>query len=190
MPEKVERIALTHLEGQALLSKAHLELPEKMGDDKFDVETRANARDQITILRGAIRAVSPLVSKERRPMFGAVEAWDQSTDGKSWSLKRDWEQKSVEVELSEDALYGICWLGFIGMHPDAPRVTQIPGTTPVPIGYSTAEVDEIIWPLMKRLGWETQLREMLKIEKRRGKTLKREKVGNGHKEEVEEAKEA
>jgi hypothetical protein len=186
MPEKAEKIALTHLEGQALMSKAHLELPDKMGGEQFDLETRSNAKDQITALRGALRAASPLVSKERRPMFGDSEAWEQSTDGKQWSMKRDWEGKTVEVELSEDALYGACWIGFIGLHPDCPRVAQFPGATPQSLGFSVAEADEIVWPLMKRLGWEGQLRRMLKIEKRRGMAFQRDGNGNGKAEVAKE----
>lgn len=165
-----ETYNLTHLEGQLLMSKCAIKLPEKMGTENFDLEQRANADDVQAALRGALREESPLVREEHRPLFGSKDAWEQSADSKNWTLKKDWEQKTVPVKLNEDQLYGACWSLFIGLHPECPKY---PGTA-ISMGLNVQEASEVAWPLAKKLGWEGQLRKMLKIEKRRGQTFHRD----------------
>ncbi len=157
-----EKFVLTVLEGQQLLKYANLRLPEKMGAETFDLDQRTTCDDQQRILRANLRAVSALVSEERRNCFGPREAWEKAKDGDSYTVKKDWELKTTEVEFEEDGLYGACWTLFVMMHPGSPAPASI------------AEFDEICWPLAKKLGWEGQLRQQLKVDKRRGATLRRD----------------
>jgi len=157
-----EKVALTYLEGQQLLKYAAVRLPEKMGEEKFDLDQRTNSDDMQTVMRANLRAVSPLVSSERRSCFGPAEAWEKAPEGNSYTLKKDFEGKVTDVEFDEDGMFGACWTLFVMMHPGGP------------VPASIAEFDEICWPLAKKLGWEGQLKQMLKIEKRRGMTLRRD----------------
>lgn len=167
---------LTHIEGQLLMSKCGIRLPAQMGTENFDLEQRANADDVQAVLRGCMREVSPLVREEHRPLFGSKDAWEQSADSRSWSLKKDWEQQTVPMKLNEDGLYGACWTLFIALHPECPKHSTMPGMPPVSLGLSVQEASEVAWPLAKKLGWEGQLRKMLKVEKRRGQTFHRDTV--------------
>jgi hypothetical protein len=157
-----EKFSLTVLEGQQLLKYANLRLPEKMGAETFDLDQRTTCDDQQRILRANLRAVSPMVSSDRRNCFGPAEFWEKAKEGDSYSIKKDCELKTVEVEIEEDGVYGACWTLFVMMHPGSPA--------PAGIG----EFDEICWPLAKKLGWEGQLKQQLKIDKRRGVTLRRD----------------
>jgi hypothetical protein len=156
-----EKFSLTTIEGQQLLKYANLRLPEKMGSDTFDLDQRTTCDDQQRILRANLRAVSPMVSSDRRNCFGPAAAWEKK-EGDTYTIKKEHEVALVEVELDEDGLYGACWTLFIMMHPGCP--------VPASIG----EFDEICWPLAKKLGWEGQLRTQLKVDKRRGATLRRD----------------
>lgn len=156
-----EKVVLTVLEGQQLLKYANVRLPEKMGSDTFDLDQRTTCDDQQRILRSNLRTVSPMVSEDRRNCFGPRDAWEKK-EGDAYSIKKDWENKPVEVEFEEDGLYGGCWTLFIMMHPASPAPASI------------AEFDEICWPVVKKMGWETQLRQQLKVDKRRGVTLRRD----------------
>lgn len=164
-----EKFELSHREGSLLFNYAHIQLPENLGDKKFDVTQRATATDQQVILRAALRAVSPVIRRDFRNCFGIEEAWEKvngvQPDGskapESWTLKKDWFGKSVPVEFDEDAIYGAFWSLLQALHPSSQSRASV------------SDFDEVIWPMAKKLGLEVDLRRELQIEKRRGITLSR-----------------
>lgn len=164
-------VDLTVMEGQTLLVKAFIQLPAKLGSETFSDDQRTTANDQQVALRACLRKVSPLCKFESRSLFGPEEAWEKSADGNSYKMKEAWENKTIPVEFSEDAYYGAFWTIFIPMHPDCPEIQKVLSTgVPIklPQRFTMAELDEVIYPLTRKLHIDAQIRRMLRIDVRRG----------------------
>ena len=191
------KVSLTHQEGSFLMRYCEAQLPEKLGDEPFDLSAQSTCKDQLGSLRATLRKVSPLTNppSARSAAFGSPEAWDpakpeivkcehckhdftKKVDG--LTLKKDFELQKVEVEFKEDDVYGVWWALFLAANPKFQKPA------------SNGEYEELVIPLAERFGWLEDLRERLKISVRKEFLPKKSKVlesvtGNGSKVPEKEA---
>lgn len=138
---KDEKVQVTAEEGQTLFRVAiRYTLPEKLGEQSYDVAERGIANDEIRSLFRELRSHSPLyLTKERTIAFGPVSAWKKTPEfGKNgWELE---DQSSiVEIRVSDDARSGAYWCLLALLHPASGLIA------------APALQEEVLWPLAKKL---------------------------------------
>ena len=176
------KLALRYSEGVFLMRYATAQLPEALGDEKFDSKVQATCDDQLRSMRECLRKVSPWSNPphSRSACFGSPEAWEAAKSiewrcqkcgdtntqkNEGWTLKPDFFEKTIEVEFTEDAVYGIWWALFLSAHPRSKSHVSV------------IELDETVWKVAEKAGWDEALRDKLGISKRPEFLPKRK--GNG-----------
>jgi len=157
---------LTHSEGAFLMKYAMTQLPEKMGTDEFTVQAQATCDDQMRSMRASLRAVSPLANPPhyRATCFGMEEAWEsvrtaqrkcsrcdhvESREVDQMQLKPEFASVHTHVDFDEDGLFGIYWALYLAMHPRSLYRANL------------VDLDEIVFELARKSGWDEALREKL-----------------------------
>lgn len=145
------KVRLTHEEGQLLLRySSQIRVPEKLGDEKFDIAERSFGDDALAALRSLLKSYSPVVQKERRACFGLASNWvQQDSNGATWKMTDP--DLTIDIRFTEDAVDGVYWSLLLALHPGSPA-PMAPG-----------ELSDIVWPLAKKLGLVTALRAAAKL---------------------------
>lgn len=178
---KSVKIRLTHSEGSFLLRYSGAALPDKLGEESFDLSAQMTCKDQLASLRTTLRKVSPLANppSARSAAFGEAEAWEPSkptvvkcehcehdftikVDG--LTLKKSHELREVELEFDEDSIYGVWWALYLSAHSKYASVA------------STIDYEEKILPLAGKFGWLEALRDKLEISATQDFLPKRNKI--------------
>lgn len=156
------KLNVTHVQGQALLRyAAGARVPERLGDETFDLCQRALADDEMRRLRQTLRSYSPLLQAEHRLCFGEADNWRRDgEDGAQFRLLDP--LREIEIRLDEEAATGAYWCLLLMAHPASP------------VAVNLTDLDEIVWPLAEKLGVRRQLTRDLKLDHRRGRRLVRD----------------
>lgn len=161
-----ENFKLTFMEGQFLLRySSTVTLPDSVGSEKFEAWEQDNANDQIRTLRKDLRAQSPILREKRKLCFGGSDNWKpkktkvmcQKCDREQISEQESYDmidpEREFDVVLSGDAIQGTWYCLYLATSAKSPFL----GTM--------AEIDEVVWSLAAKLGWDDDLRKILKIGK-------------------------
>lgn len=160
-----ESFTIKHIEGQFLFRYASARgLPEKFGDETFDLATRVLSDDQTRILRRDLRAYSPVLQKFQKPCFGDADNWKRSETegGDVWTMIDP--ERTIDVTLDEDSISGVYWCLFRAVRPDSPHQASL------------SEIDELVWELADKFGWTDDLRKAIKLNVKNGHILTRKKT--------------
>jgi hypothetical protein len=182
---KSQKVKLTAEQGQLLLMMAvNFQPPEKIGDATYSPVERAQAREEVRLLFRDFKAISPHVQalgKKQRLLFGPADGWEEVRNDKGEIIQfevRD-TSREIEVRLSEDSVSGLLWC----------LATFMDSGSPAPVSVMVAE--NVIWPLVEKLGKVRALQEALGLDKGQPRRWKddpekdeervpEEKTGNGH----------
>jgi hypothetical protein len=182
---KSQKVKFTSEQGQLLLMMSvNFQPPEKIGEATYGAVERAQAREEVRLLFRDFKACSPHVQalgKKQRLLFGPVDNWEEVRDGKGEITQfqvRD-TSREIEVRLSEDSISGLLWC----------LATFMDSSSPAPVSVMVAE--NVIWPLVEKLGKVRALQEALGLDKAQPRRWRddpekdeerapEEKSGNGH----------
>lgn len=142
---------ITHEEGQFLLRySGGVRIPEKLGEEKFDLAERSFADDALSSLRSVLKTYSPILQRDRRACFGNADNWTpQDGNGAAWKMIDP--DRTQEVRFNEDAIDGAYWCMLLALHPASPAPMN-PG-----------EIGDVVWPLARKLGLTSALRSACKL---------------------------
>lgn len=167
-------IVLTVQQGQHFLNylSGGLRMPEKIGDDKYDVAERSWIDDKLLALKNLITSYATRMKNPRGVCFGGGELWEQtktSACGHCGQQAPGWTmidpEAEIKVRLNEDSEEGIYWTLLLMAHPQSPTVAGM------------LVLSETVWPLAKAMGIDKMLAKDVKLgEKRPRKILSNEEM--------------
>lgn len=151
-------ISISAEHGNWLLQQVSgFELPEKLGEVKFDGATRSEVKDNCRMAVRALRRHSyyaNLVGPEHRLIFGDQENWAKNKDG---VMEMQMPDRQYSVDLEEDGVNGIMWLFYALL---TPSLRKEDGTfIHRSVAPFTAEI--FIWPVVEQLSKVQALRAAL-----------------------------
>jgi hypothetical protein len=151
-------ISISAEQGNWLLQQiSGFELPEKLGEVKFDGSTRSEVKDNCRMTIRALRHHSyyaSLVGPDHRLVFGAEENWLKNKDG---ALEMQTPGRQYVVDLEEDGVNGLMWLFYALL---TPSIRKEDGSfIHRSIAPLTAEI--FIWPVVEQLSKVQALRAAL-----------------------------
>ncbi len=163
-------------------------MPKKIGEETFDVAQRALADDAICSLRRLLKGFSPLMQGHpAKALFGdkawwrpapieiggvddrsKLEALDRAIRDKRIKLEERWEMVDPTVaklmDFSQSALEGVYWCLVQAAHPDSETRASV------------TDLDDVVWPLARKLGLDDELAKAIKLSERKGRQLQPKKV--------------
>jgi hypothetical protein len=156
---KIQKVKLTAEQGQLLLMmSANFQPPEKLGEATYGAVERAQAREEVRLLFRDLKSVSPhvqAIGRKQRVLFGPPDNWEeiQNDKGEVTNYQVKDTTREIEMRLTEDAVSGLLWC----------LVTYMDPSSPAPISVMVAE--NVVWPLVAKLGKNQALREALGLDK-------------------------
>lgn len=166
---KTVTVELTAEQGNWLLQRlAGFELPEKLGEVKYDSQARSNVKDDCRLAMRALRAIShyaKLVGDDNRLVFGSEDNWvkDVTADGKIRLVDAG---RLYKIEFNEDAVTGIMWMFYALLLPSERKDDgTVIHASVAPI---TAEL--FIWPVVEQMNKAKALRSTLGLDNATKKT--------------------
>ncbi len=156
---RTQKVKLTAEQGQLLLMmSANFQPPEKLGDAAYGAVERAQAREDVRLLFRELKAVSPHIhmpGRKQRLLFGPMDNWEEikNDQGETTTFQVRETGRECDVRLPEDALSGLPWCLLTYMDPGS--------AAPVSVMVS----ENVVWPLVAKLGKVQALREALGLDK-------------------------
>jgi hypothetical protein len=159
MGDAVE-LEVTAEQGNWLFQRiAGFELPDKLGEVKYDNQTRSGVKEDCRIAARIFRKQSyyaVLVGDENRLVFGAEDNWkkDEKDPG---GLRMVNASRVYKLSLCEDAVSGLMWLFYALLTPSQRKEDG----TLIHSSISPIMAEIFVWPVVEKLHKVNALRAAL-----------------------------
>lgn len=167
-------------EGQALLRlSSAFSLPEKLGEQIYNVADRRIASDEVAELYRELKSRSAmLLKKDRKLLFGPADNYEEFGDGAQSIHRMKEPLMPVKVKLTEESLSGVVWCLLVALHPASAMCATV------------GLQEDIYWPIARKIQKVDALRAEMKVENgnaRRWKSDKKKEASQAAPETVASA---
>lgn len=174
-------IVLTTQQGQHFLNylSGGLRMPDKIGDDKYDVAERSWIDDKLLALKSLITSYTSRLKNPRGLCFGGAELWEVNKStacANCGQTNSQWvmvdNDSEIKIKLTEEAEEGIYWTLLLMAHPQSPAAAGM------------QVLSETVWPIAKAMGKDRMLAKDIGLGSKRPRKI----LSNDEMEKMPEAK--
>lgn len=167
MPKTTEAVITADTGNWLLQRVAGFELPEKLGQEKYDLVQRGIVKDFTRQAFSALLEFSywaKQLGEDHNLLFGSMDQYElldpPKVAAREWRLKE--AARTYRVKFTTDAVSGIMWMFYTML---VPSIKDEKGERVVHASVSPAAAELYIWPLVRQFNKTASLRALLGLDK-------------------------